>query len=49
MEAVIEGRLTYARIFLPRARALMEARGLKYPQAFEDATWQHLRETLNRG
>jgi hypothetical protein len=46
MESVIQGRLAYARLFLPRARRLMEASGLTYPAAFETATRQHLAETL---
>lgn len=46
MKSVIEGRLAYARLFLPRARRLMEANGLTYPAAFETATRQHLAKTL---
>jgi hypothetical protein len=46
MESLIQGRLAYARVFLPRARRLMEARSLPYPDAFETATKQHLRDTL---
>jgi hypothetical protein len=46
MGSVIQARLIYARLFLPRARRLMEANGLIYPVAFEDATRQHLAETL---
>jgi hypothetical protein len=46
MASVVEGRLAYARIFLPRAHRLMPAHGLAYPQAFEDATRAHLVATL---
>lgn len=46
MESVVEGRLAHARLFLPRARRLMEAHGMAYPETFEAATWRHLRETL---
>ncbi|HEY7781714.1 MAG TPA: hypothetical protein VIC85_16050 [Ktedonobacterales bacterium] len=46
MASVVEGRLAYARIFLPRARRLMAAHGLTYPQAFEDTTRAHLVATL---
>jgi hypothetical protein len=46
MASVIEGRLAYARCFLPRARRLMAAHGLAYPEAFEAATRQHLLEML---
>lgn len=46
MESLIEGRVAYGRLFLPRARRLMEAQGQVYPEAFETATKQHLQETL---
>jgi hypothetical protein len=46
MESLIEGRVAYGRLFLPRARRLMEAQGQVYPEAFETATKQHLLETL---
>jgi len=46
MASIIEGRVAYGRLFLPRARRLMESRGQAYPEAFEAATIQHLRETL---
>jgi predicted nucleotidyltransferase len=46
MDSLIQGRLTYGRLFLPRARRLMEAHGHVYPEAFEAATKRHLWETL---
>lgn len=46
MASVIEGRVAYGRLFLPRARRLMEANGLVYPAEFEDATRRSLQETL---
>lgn len=46
MASVIEGRVAYGRLFLPRARRLMEANGLAYPEAFEAATRRSLQETL---
>ena len=46
MESVIEGRLAYGRLFLPRARRLMEAQGQAYPEAFEITTKRHVWETL---
>ncbi|MGH2503400.1 MAG: hypothetical protein ACRDID_12920 [Ktedonobacterales bacterium] len=47
MESIIQGRVAYARLFLPRAQRLMMARGLTYPADFEAATRRHLRETLD--
>jgi hypothetical protein len=46
LESIVEGRAAYVRLFLPRARRLMEAHNLSYPQAFEDATRQHLKQNL---
>lgn len=46
MESIIQGRLAYARLFLPRAQRLMQAHGLSYPAAFEAATRRYLLETL---
>jgi hypothetical protein len=46
MASVIEGRVAYARLFLPRARRLMEAHGQLYPDEFELATRRHLLERL---
>jgi hypothetical protein len=45
-ESLIQGRIAYGRLFLPRAQRLMEARGQVYPEAFEAATKRHLWETL---
>lgn len=47
MESVMQGRMAYARLFLPRARHLMETTGLQYPATFEAATQHHLQETLS--
>jgi hypothetical protein len=44
--SIIEGRVAYGRLFLPRARCFMERHGQTYPEAFEAATIQHLWETL---
>lgn len=46
MESIIEGRIAYGRLFLPRARRLMERHGQSYPAAFEAATTQYLWEML---
>jgi predicted nucleotidyltransferase len=46
MASIIEGRVAYGRLFLPRARRFMERHGQTYPEAFEAATIQHLWETL---
>jgi hypothetical protein len=46
MASIIEGRVAYGRLFLPRARRFMERHGQTYPEAFEAATVQHLWETL---
>lgn len=47
MESIIQGRAAYGRLFLPRARRLMEACNQVYPEAFETATRRHLWETLD--
>lgn len=46
MDSVIQGRIAYGRLFLPRARWLMESHSLTYPAAFEAATRQHLQDAL---
>src|SRR5215469_5608460 len=46
MESIIQGRATYGRLFLPRARQLMEKQGYSYPEAFEQAIRRYLLETL---
>jgi len=47
MASIIHARIIYGRLFLPRAQRLMEANSMSYPAAFEEATRQHLKETLN--
>lgn len=49
MDSLIQGRVIYGRLFLPRARRLMAAHGYAYPEAFEEATRRHLQETLGLG
>ena len=44
--SIIEGHLAYARLFLPRARAVAEKLGVPWPKTFEDATRAHLERTL---
>jgi len=44
--SIAAGRLAYARVFLPRARRLLEANGLAYPDTLEEATRRHLRASL---
>lgn len=46
MDSVMQGRVAYGRLFLPRARRLMESYSLTYPTAFEEATRRHLQDTL---
>ncbi|MGF7168951.1 hypothetical protein FHS91_000606 [Sphingobium xanthum] len=46
LESTFEGNVAIARIFLPRARALLEAIGGDWPEAFERETRAHLRATL---
>jgi hypothetical protein len=41
MDSLIQGRIIYGHLFLPRARRL----GQVYPEAFEEATRRHLWET----
>ena len=45
-ESVISTNLAYARLFLPRARALSDRVGAAWPEAFEAATRAHLRREL---
>jgi predicted nucleotidyltransferase len=45
-ESVIAVNLAYARLFLPRARALCERLGAAWPTEFEAATRAHLRREL---
>lgn len=46
LDSITNGRLAYARVFLPRARRLMELKGLDYPEVFEAATVRHLQDSL---
>ncbi|WP_374573550.1 aminoglycoside 6-adenylyltransferase [Phenylobacterium sp.] len=48
MDSVIDTHLAYARIFLPRARALAERIGAPWPDAFEAATRAHLKRAIGR-
>jgi hypothetical protein len=45
-EALIAANRAMAGLFLPLARRLVEARGGAWPQAFETATWAHLKREL---
>jgi hypothetical protein len=45
--ALLAGTVELGRLFLPRARALCDRLGAAWPQAFEDATRAHLKETLS--
>ncbi len=45
-EAVVEGNLACARLFLPLAKRVLEERSVPYPSAFEDATVKHLNQAL---
>jgi hypothetical protein len=47
MASIIDGRIAYARLFLPRARRLMAANGMAYPDTFEAATLCHLKDQLH--
>ena len=46
MDSLIESHLWLARVFLPRARALAERLGAEYPDAYEQATLNHLTRSL---
>ncbi|MEM8854187.1 MAG: nucleotidyltransferase domain-containing protein [Pseudomonadota bacterium] len=46
-EALIAANLAYARAYLPRARRLAALWGVAWPDAFEAATWAHLKATLD--
>jgi len=47
LASLVRGRMDYARIFLPRARRLMESSDLEYPSDFEAATLCHLKDKLS--
>lgn len=44
--SVIQVNLAYAKLFLPRARALAERVGAKWPEEFERETWAYLSREL---
>lgn len=44
--SMIDCHMTYARIYLPRARALAQKTGILWPERFEAATWKKLNQTL---
>ncbi|MGH2897428.1 MAG: hypothetical protein ACRDMZ_02040, partial [Solirubrobacteraceae bacterium] len=44
--SIAAGRVEYARVFLPRARRLMAANGVAYPEALDAATRRHLKVSL---
>jgi hypothetical protein len=46
-EALIAANLAMAGLFLPLARRLVAERGGAWPQAFESATWAHLKRELD--
>jgi predicted nucleotidyltransferase len=46
-QSIIEAHLALARAFLPRARQMAQKCNIEWPQAFEDATWQHLARELD--
>ena len=45
-ESVLANQAALARIFLPRARRLAKATGAEWPEAFEQATLEHLKREL---
>lgn len=47
-QAVIEAQLAYARMVLPRARAVSAQCGAPWPEAFEAAVRAHLKRSLGR-
>ncbi|PJE29150.1 hypothetical protein SAMN06297129_0965 [Pseudooceanicola antarcticus] len=47
MASLVMAHMAMAQAFLPRARALAEARGIHWPEAFEDATWALLERELS--
>lgn len=44
--SIIQTNMAYAKVFLPRARALMELVGAKWPDDFERQTWAYLTREL---
>ncbi|BCP51648.1 hypothetical protein K32_02650 [Kaistia sp. 32K] len=45
-DALIEAYLAHAALYLPRARQRAARLGIDWPEAFEAATWAHLRDAL---
>lgn len=45
-ESLINAHLAYAEAFLPRAREFAAQWAVEWPEAFEDATWRHLENSL---
>ncbi|XWN31807.1 MAG: nucleotidyltransferase domain-containing protein [Devosia sp.] len=45
-DALIATNLAYAKAYLPRAQRLAKRWGVDWPDAFEAATWAHLKATL---
>lgn len=45
-EAMIATHLSYAKAYLPRARKLAKQRGVDWPERFEAATWEKLKQAL---
>ena len=48
-EEILDAQLSCARVFLPRARKMASRAGVTWPQAFEDATHNHLVKHFARG
>ncbi|MFY0613380.1 MAG: nucleotidyltransferase domain-containing protein [Hyphomicrobiaceae bacterium] len=46
-ESIISTHLAYAHAYLPRARRLAAQWGIEWPERFEAATWEHLRNNLS--
>ncbi|WP_420012886.1 nucleotidyltransferase domain-containing protein [Tateyamaria sp.] len=46
-DAMIDAHLAYAKAYLPRARKLAAARGIDWPERFEEVTWAQLNRTLS--
>lgn len=45
-DAMIATHLAYAKAYLPRARQLAKQRGVEWPERFEAATWEKLKQAL---
>ncbi|MEP0520894.1 MAG: aminoglycoside 6-adenylyltransferase [Hyphomicrobiales bacterium] len=44
--SIIQTNMAYAKVFLPRARALVDLVGAKWPEEFERETWAYLTRAL---